>query len=37
MSSGLEVLEEWDQILPTEAELGLMGHGITSKLLGDWF
>jgi hypothetical protein len=37
MSSGSEVPEEWDRMLPTEAELGLMGHGITSKLLGDWF
>ena len=35
ISSRLEVPEEWDRILPTEAELGLMGYGITSKLLNN--
>ena len=37
MSSGSEVPEEWDRMLPTETELSLMGYGITSKLLSEWF
>ena len=37
MSTGDVVPEEWDQVLPTEEELGLIGSSIARKLLGEWF
>ena len=33
ISTGEVVLEEWDQVLPTEEELGLIGSSIARKLL----
>ena len=37
MSTADEVPEDWDHVLPTEEELGLISSGIASKLLGKWF
>ena len=37
MSTANEVPEDWDRVLSTEEELGLIGSGIASKLLGEWF